>query len=150
MTDSLDQYKEAIHLKSQGHTITGIAAQLGVNRRTVQRWFKSAENKPAEPKNEPIEMVPYQRQTPKPARRFDESAIVDDVIANLVNALTSDRLSVTSPGVGSAVGALVKLMEYRRKIQPPTAKEWAEQAIALGISPHEIARELRDGWRQQA
>jgi len=52
--------------------------------------------------------------------------------------------------LGGLAGGLVRLLEYRRKISPPTAALLAEMVLALGISPTEFVRELRDKWQLKA
>lgn len=167
---SHDRKAEAEQLFMAGQTIAAIAAQLSVSRRTIERWADDGVwrekrgnvvsiNQP--PKTQPVNN-PNPTPTREPARvrrrdrgTIDELEIIENAIVNLDLLLsgmssTGEERSIDTRGIGTTAGALVKLLEYRRKIQPPTAAELAEQAIALGMSPAEFARELRQAWEKRA
>jgi len=52
--------------------------------------------------------------------------------------------------MGGLAGGLVKLLEYRRKVSPPTAAELAETMFDLGYSPAELVAELKAKWINHA
>lgn len=164
MSHEVDPRKiEAKQRLIAGETIASIAARFGVNRKTIERWAtegnwreqKQAEkvvsiNKPRE-SDEPAIRVRTRRQR----GQIDELEIVEGAIVNLDLLLSgmcgaSEDRPIDTRGIGSTAGALVKLLEYRRKIQPPTAAELAEQMIALGIPPTELVAELKRQWQLRA
>lgn len=166
-TDKLAQQQKAKRLHDKGLTYAAIAAAIGVSVRTVERWGAAggwakqspdAEPEKAQVHTNVVEMATAEFRSgsdrPRRNRRdstLDEIAIVEDAIWSLSGLLCGgEGISVNSPGVGSTASALVRLLEYRRKIAPPTAADLAEQAIALGYSPQEFAAELRRQWQQPA
>lgn len=158
----------------QGLTQAAIAQRLGVSQRTVERWAsedgwgarKKAQAKVIsinEAKSQPSQPPPASTHNNPPSVRprrqrgeVDELEIVEDAIENLATLLGCSGMSdgsdrpIDTRGIGGIAGALVKLLEYRRKIQPPTAAELAEQAIAMGVSPDQFMQALRDAWRLRA
>jgi transposase-like protein len=155
-----------------GETIASIAARLGVNRRTIERWAddgawreqKQAQNvvsigeaksKQPKPVNTPTPCYEPRVRQKREQGEIDELEIVEGAIISLdlllagMGGMSGDGM-VDTRGIGGTAGALVKLLEYRRKIKPPTAAELAEQAIAFGMSPAEFARELRQAWEKRA
>lgn len=122
----------------------------------------------AKPKPQPsLQAAPASTHSNPPSTRprrqrgeIDELEIVEGAIANLSLLLgDTDRdcmeneygrvKPIDTRGIGGIAGALVRLLEYRRKIQPPTAADLAEQVIALGISPSEFVAELKQRWQLQ-
>lgn len=159
-----------------GQTIAAIAAQLSVSRRTIERWADDGVWREKRGNvvsiNQPSKPQPVNNPNPTPTREparvrrrdrgeIQELEIVESAISSL-HLLFTDMAAgpdedengrikpIDTRGIGTIGGALVKLLEYRRKIQPPTAAELAEQAIALGMSPAEFARELRQAWEKRA
>lgn len=155
--------QKAYSLYKRGVSVGAIAKEIGAGRRTVERWRnagdwdRDADLEPVEVKAVATSIVPatlavdMHRDRPlkhqRGVRRIDEVLIVEDAIEALSGLLQRDNISVNSPGVGSTASALVRLLEYRRKLEPPTASELAEVAIAQGISPHEFMEELQKQWR---
>lgn len=144
----------AAELDEQGRTWRDLRES---NTTTVQKVIPIAEAK-AKAKSIPTDPTPY-RNPPSVRRQksqVDEFEIVENAIVSLdlllgsMGGMSDDGRPVDTRGVGGIAGALVKLLEYRRKIQPPSAAELAEQVIALGISPTEFARELREQWHLRA
>jgi transposase-like protein len=151
-----------------GETIASIAARLGVNRRTIERWAddgawreqKQAQNvvpigeaKSKQPKPKPVNTHPTPCHEPRVRRReqgeIDELEMIELALADVSTAM-STASSEDLRSLGSLAGALCKLLEYRRKIKPPTVVDLAEQVIALGISPSDLVAELKTRWAQRA
>ncbi|HEY9646971.1 MAG TPA: hypothetical protein V6C88_11405 [Chroococcidiopsis sp.] len=155
----------AKELFDQGEDVTAIARELSVNRKTIQRWANDGawrEKRDVIPigQAKSKQAATAGHQNPPSVRRrrdqpIDERAIVDDAIISLSDMLTGmnnrgEDVPVDTRGVGGVAGALVRLFEYRRKINPPTAADLAEMAIALGVSPTEFVAELKAKWQQRA
>lgn len=133
-----------LHLE-KGWTQAAIATHLGVSTRTVERWAK-ADGWTGQKKAHKV--VPIKAVSSAPTVPIDEKRIVDNAIRSLDNLLASS--DTDTRGIGGIAGALVKLLEYRRKIEPPTAAEVVEQAIAIGIPPQEFVAELKKQWQLRA
>lgn len=147
-----------------GASSQAIADQFGVSKRSVDerlpKWReteKSAQKvvpiAEAKAKAKSVNTDPTPYRNPPSVRRQKSQVDEVEIVENAIVSLDS-LLSCCSPedtrGVGGIAGALVKLLEYRRKIQPPTAAELAEQAIALDLRPDEFMQALRDAWRLRA
>jgi hypothetical protein len=161
-------------------SLAALASQFGVGKRTIEGWcsdghwadqrkaqkvvsIDEAKSKAQTPKPKPVN-APAPPPTREPIRarslkrrgEIDEFQIVEDAIDSLSGLLTGmtaggeEGKPIDTRGIGGTAGALVKLLEYRRKIAPPTARDMAEQVLALGIDPKEFARELRERWFQRA
>lgn len=129
-------------------TLEQVARRFGVSERAVkgkasqEGWVA---RRKALRRESRAERIIYFPATPGPTSRDpDELAILDRAICNL-DALLS-KPSVDGRTVGPIASALVKLLEYRRKLQPPTAADLAEQLLALQISPAELVSELKKRW----
>lgn len=171
MSDSMSDQQQAKKLYlDDGLTMDAIAQKLGVSRRTVERWsandpegkwtdlklaqkvvaFSPRETPPTEPQK------PRRERGRRSASEIDELEIVEGAIVSLdlllasMSGMTDDGRPVDTRGVGGIAGALVKLLEYRRKISPPTAAELAEQVLALNINPAEFVQELKRAWQLRA
>lgn len=167
---SQDKKVSAKQLFDKGETIAAIAQQLEVSRRTIERWAdagawreqrdvipigqarksKAVVNSSATPHQNPPSVRRQRRGDP-----IDELLIVEEAIASLallISGMSSagEDIPIDTRGIGGTAGALVRLLEYRRKIAPPTAAALAEQAIAMGIAPHEFVAELKAKWQQRA
>lgn len=138
----------------KGWTQGAIATHFGVTTRTVERWA-SADTWGEKSKVVSIKAAPKPKSEPPAPRRepvgrsagIDEMEVIDGAISDLSAALASTE-DVRS--LGGLAGGLVRLLEYRRKVSPPTAAEMAEQLLALGISPSEFVKELRAKWQLKA
>jgi len=141
-------------------TMEAIAAHFGVSLRTIERWASdgawtaqkkggkvvSIESKPKPRRDEPG--VVRSRRSPG---ELDELEIVEGAIASLAAALEGDgEGKIDARSMGGIAGGLVKLLEYRRKVQPQTAAEVVELAIGLGISPNEFIDQLEVAWQRRA
>ncbi|MGG6295281.1 helix-turn-helix domain-containing protein [Leptolyngbya sp. AN02str] len=153
---SVDKKAVAKRLYEQGRSYAAIALDVGVSTRTVERWGSEGNWAVLRQANvvplERSESQPRQRPTPRSRRgdgAIDEMEIVEGAIANLAVLLDGSG-DVDPRSLGGIAGALVRLLEYRRKVQPQTAAELAERAIALNINPAEFARELREKWQLRA
>lgn len=165
---------------STAKSLAALAGQFGVGKRTIEGWCSEghwADKRKAQKvisideaksKTQPPKPKPVNTATPTPNREpirarslrrrgeIDEFQIVEDAIDCLsglligMSAGPEDNRQIDTRGIGGTAGALVKLLEYRRKIAPPTAREMAEQVLMLGIDPKEFARELRERWLQRA
>lgn len=164
MADKDPRRAEARRLSLEmGWTQERIAHHLQVSTRTIERWAsqdgwgarKQARKVVAIAPRKQSSPTPGDEPAPRPRRKrgeIDELEIVENAIVNLDSMLNSmaGHGMIDTRGIGGTAGALVKLLEYRRKLQPPTAAELAEQMIALGIPPAEVVSELkRLGWAQQ-
>jgi len=140
-------------------SIQSIADALGVSRRTVERWADEGDWRTLRQNNDNVVQInaaanvnraqTQAKSIPRSKRKVDDIdalEMIDDAIAVLSGALHGD---VDSRAIGGIANSLRGLLEYRRKICPPTAGELVEQAIALGLSPAEFARELREAWGKQ-
>lgn len=174
MTKYTPEFKEQVKQAylSSTDSLVVIAAQFGVGERTVEGWSKDggwdalkkaqkvvpigqprASSKPSSSTriDEPVRVRPRRQRGD-----IDELEIVENAIVNLdlliagMGGMSDDGRPVDTRGIGTTAGALVKLLEYRRKIQPPTAAELAEQMITLGIPPHEFVAELKRQWQVRA
>lgn len=149
-----ENQRRALELWNEGKSPKEIADDIGVSERSVQRWAKRgnwvrADQPPSERERKVIQMA--HRAAERQERiQIDKLEIVETAIWSLSKLLDSDKISVNSPGVGSTASALVRLLEYHSKLRPATAKEWAEEAIRLGLHPSDIAAELRKEWQLRA
>lgn len=155
--------EQAKALFMQGVTISDIARQLDVARRTVQRWkdegnwetLKASITPPRAERPKIIDLhAPRPEPAPRPRRQppgeMDLLQTVEFAIADASTVLSSASEMNNAQGFGSAAGALVRLIELRLKLQPLTAKDLAEAAIRMGLRPNEFMQELRDAWQKQA
>jgi len=145
----------------KGWTYEAIADHFGVSSRTVHRWAKSgrwADEREVKSANvvsvefgsrEGVDTPPATSARSGRRLRQDERSIVEGAIEDLADAMGVAK-SEDLRALGGLAGALVRLLEYRRRLVPPTAAELAEQAIALGIPPHEFIHVLKDKWSAQA
>ena len=145
----------------KGWTYDAIADHFGVSRRTVNRWAVAgrwADEREVKSANvvsvefgsrEGVDTPPTPSARSGRRLRQDERSIVEGAIEDLADAMNIAK-SEDLRALGGLAGALVRLLEYRRRLVPPTAAELAEQAIALGIPPHEFIRELKEKWSAQA
>lgn len=141
-----------------------IAKRFGITDRTVERWASeegwAAERKGRSLPNEPVavaaEVLPPEPK-PKPiARRrtgeIDELTIIDTAITDISAAMGGgggDEDGVDLRSLSSGASGLCRLIELRRKLQPKTAADFAEQLLALGISPSEFVAELKARWLKE-
>jgi hypothetical protein len=161
-----DKAKEAF---LAGETIAAIATRFEMSRRQIERWAKAGNWREAKEALGKTNVVPMQKpkavvQTTAPPMRskrkaseIDELQIVELAIADLSAAMYAASNSSDDNGkgidvraLGGLAGGLVRLLEYRRKICPPTAAELAELAIAIGYSPETFMQALHEAWRRQA
>lgn len=157
-----------------GASIASIADGLGVSRRTIERWAdegawreqRTADkvvsfSKPLQAEPESTHDRPRRSRPYRERKQIDEVEIIEEAIDSLSFLLTgmsagpdeddNGRIRpIDTRGIGSVAGALVKLLEYRRKINPPTVAALAEMAIELGMTPAEFMEALRDAWRLRA
>lgn len=145
-----------------GESIQAIADNIGVNRRTIERWAgeNDGEWRKLRDKNATTNVIQLQ---PKPkeklggtklreaVRRRDTSEGLDDV--EVVEAAIADihaSLPGAEMGKGSMATALVKLIELKRKLKPETVADLVERAIELGLGPEEFLAELKNAWQKRA
>jgi transposase-like protein len=139
-----------------GETIAAIATRYDMSRRQIERWAKAGlwrEEKQGKTNVVPMaKPKPSQAASPvrakRQAREMDELEIVNAAIADLSAALAGASEDLRA--LGGLAGGLIRLLEYRRKVNPPTAAELAEMAIALGYTPETFMLALRETWRNQA
>lgn len=146
----------------QGLTQAAIAQKLGVSTRTVERWAsqdgwgarrtaqqaKKVISIASKPKHPEGHTSPHRRER----RTIDELETVEGAICSLallIDFSNDHDHQIDTRGIGGIASALVRLLEYRRKISPPTAAALADQVIELGISPSEFVGELKQKWQLQ-
>ncbi|MBW4677150.1 MAG: helix-turn-helix domain-containing protein [Desmonostoc geniculatum HA4340-LM1] len=161
MSRENDKRKEIAKAKFiVGESIQAIADDIGVSRRTIERW--AAENdeewRKLKDKNATTNVIPLQ---PKPreklggtklreTRRYETNSGLDDLeviegaIADIHTSLPGSEL-----GKGSMATALVKLIELKRKLKPETIADLVERAVELDIGPEEFLVELRNAWQRK-
>ncbi|MEO1399695.1 MAG: hypothetical protein AAFV72_00390 [Cyanobacteria bacterium J06635_1] len=166
------------YVSSKDLSFSQLAEQFGVSTVTVQRWSSADPDGPwtaqrrkredlqvanvlpfavpagkAHTPEELTRVAPKATREAKAAREagdIDPLQIVDLAIADLSSAMQTQAQFNLPQGMGACAGGLVRLLEFRRKLQPPTAAELAEQVIALGISPQEFTAELSRQWAKTA
>lgn len=151
-------------------TLEQVAAQFGVSERAIKgkasegKWVARRKARNVIPIGEAKSKTPPPNAEPAPTYRpvrvrqrgeIDELEIVEGAIVSLdllLSGMSSagEERPIDTRGIGTTAGALVKLLEYRRKIQPKTAAEVADMAIALGIPPAEFVQELKRAWQLRA
>lgn len=165
---SQDKKKQAEALFMQGVSISDIARKLDVARRTIQRWKDEGgweaikSTLPTTPKVIPIASKPKPVNNDPPPHRNppslrtkadskDSIAIAEEVIQDLQTELVGVGDTPLSGRNRAALANCLKVwVEYRDKLQPKTAADLAEMAIALGISPVEFMNELKRQWEKRA
>ena len=139
---------------TQGWTMAAIAQKLNVTSRTIERWAKAGEWAAKKKASKVVSINQSAREEPtarvqRSRGALDDIEIVETAISDISSAMTGAG-SEDVRSLGGLATALVKLLEYRRKIQPPTAAELAEQVLAMEISPSEFVAELKQKWLQRA
>lgn len=77
--------------------------------------------------------------------QLDPGAIVDTAILRLYAQLGD----LQARSLERSVDSLVRLIELRRKLKPPTPAEWAEVGIAeFGLDPVQLWAEVKNQWQQ--
>ncbi|HEY9644775.1 MAG TPA: hypothetical protein V6C88_00315, partial [Chroococcidiopsis sp.] len=61
-----------------------------------------------------------------------------------------ESVGVDTRGVGGVASAMIRCMEYRRKINPPSVADLAEQIVEMGVSPTELVNALKTQWEKLA
>lgn len=156
MSDQEQAKKLYLH---DGLTMDAIAQKLGVSRRTIERWSANdPEGKWTDLKlaQKVVAFSPRADAPTEPAKprrqrghsEIDELKIIELAISDLSATLGSGETD--SRSMGGIAGGLVRLLEYRRKICPPTAAELADLVLELNISPQEFVAELKQRWLQRA
>lgn len=129
-----------------GDSYAAIAARFDVSERAIEKraseegWARSRAEIHAEPAPKPVS---------KPRQAVKGANAIDEIIENAIADLSADLVDAPIKSKESAVTALVRLLEYREKINPTTATDLAERAISLGISPEQFLEELRQAWAAQ-
>lgn len=154
-----DKRAKAEKLFLAGEMISTIAAKIGVNRRTIERWANDGAWREkrdvvpiAEARSNPDAPTPI-RSTSAPTRKYqglgiDELELVDIALSDV--SAVMGRGDLDARAIGSCATALCKLIELRLKLKPRTAAQLAELAISSGVTPQEFVNELkRQGWQQQ-
>jgi hypothetical protein len=169
MSDQDSRRAEAKRLSlEKGWTQEAIALHFNMSTRTIERWAaqdgwgarkqaqkvvaigSSRKQTSPTPGDEPVSPKPRRQRGAIDEMEIIESAIVSlDALLSSMGGLSGDD-RIDTRGIGGTASALVKLLEYRRKIQPPTAAELADLVIELGISPTEFVAELKQKWLQRA
>lgn len=155
----MSQKDRAEQLFLSGETIAAVAEQVGVNRRTIERWAnegawrekrgvvpiaEAKKPKPDQPPRDEVVRVNRRRR----AGEIDELELVDIALSDVSAVMGSGEID--AKGIGSCASALCRLIELRLKLKPRSAAELAEMALNLGVNPAEFARELRQAWEKRA
>jgi hypothetical protein len=154
--------------RSSDDSPAALALRFGVSKRSIEikaeqeGWKASREAKTIVTASRSVnDSDPTPHRNP-PARRsrgsgdIDELEIVEEAIVYLSMLLGgmsggSEDRPIDTRGIGGVAGAMVKLLEYRRKnLKPATAADVANLAIALNIPPHEFVAELKRAWQLRA
>lgn len=138
-------------------TLQEIAKKLKVSDRTVQTWSsednwelqRTAHREINKPQNVvAIESARQPRENPRSIRRAHPEntlEILNDAIAELYgdldHAVGKDKAAIAN--------SLKGLLEYREKLQPPSASDLVKRAIELGYTPDTFMQALRDEWQRQ-
>ncbi|HEY9646516.1 MAG TPA: hypothetical protein V6C88_09115 [Chroococcidiopsis sp.] len=173
MTGDRDQLKkeaEKLYIKD-GLTQEMIAERLKVSLRTIERWASAGKwSELAGPRRSPkiisikrteeraaakVKVEPQTESKPvsplagkQRVRKIDEKEIVEGAIASLAAILSSTEIDTR--GVAGVASALIRCLEFRRKIDPPSVAEIAAQIVDLGVSPSELVKELTVEWQKRA
>ncbi len=133
---------------ASGESYAAIATRFDVSERAVEK--RASEEGWARSRTEiHAEVRPAPKPRPIPARgTVDEISVLENAIADLSAGIADGETPIKSKE--AAATALVRLLEYREKLMPPTAADLAERAIALGISPEQFIEELRQAWAAQS
>ena len=146
-----------------GEEIVAIAEAIGVDRKTIQRWIKASEGTdtdwrklreanettktPKPPKllvlpqrKEPVDQ--HVRQRPR-TEGMTDLEIIETAIADLYASLPN----ADDKSKGGMAATLVKLIEFKQKLNPPTIEEFADQIIdrlnEWNLSPRDLAVALK-------
>lgn len=163
---------EKAYVNGIERSLAAIATRFNLGKRTVEKYAsehdwdaKRRANKvvtisPAQPKRS----LSFSEDAPRKPQlsrvrgssEIDDMEIVDGALASLSAALTSGtlqmsdgevRYSVSGRDLAACASALIKVLEYRRKINPTSVAALAEMAIELGINPTEFMAELSRQWK---
>lgn len=140
-----------------GTAIQDIAEQLNVSRRTVERWANEGDPswrdlRQSNGQTNVIQLQPKPKpQNPKPAFRQRDGEPIDDLFAvEAAIAHLHDSLpAAIDQSKGGIAGALVKLIELKRKLKPETVADLVERVIELDIGPEEFLTELNNAWQRK-
>ncbi|MBD2771158.1 hypothetical protein [Iningainema tapete] len=142
-----------------GESPEDIAVQLGVTRRTIDRWAMDGNWRNLREANSQTNVVPITSRQPKPKTQHPLPAFhsirhakIDDleIIESALSQLHASLPEAEDKSKGALAGAIARLVELRRKLQPETVRELAERAIELGVGPDEFLQELRNAWARRA
>lgn len=146
-----DRKEEARKRFFNGETIAAIAETIGVTRRTIERW--AGEGAWREKRGNVVSIKKQPKpDIPRPKRQrgaIDEMELIEMALGDVSSAM-STASSEDLRALGGLATALCRLIELRRKVQPPTVAVLAEQAIDLNISPSEFMAELSKQWKLRA
>ena len=129
-----------------GKSLAAIALEFGVSQRSIERY--SAEQDWAKSREQATASKPSPKPRPQRSQaELDQMTVIESAIADLSAGIADADTPIKSKE--AAATALIRLLEYREKLQPPTAADLAERAIALGINPDAFLEALREAWSQQ-
>ncbi len=150
-----DKKQVAQELFNKGETIEEVSRRVGVSRRTIERWANEGNWRekrgivPFKPKPPTEKSEPPKPRQPKERKKIDDMEITTNAIVVLDSLLSSMGVE-DARNVSGVASALVRFLEYYRKLQPKTAAELAELAIELNLRPEDFLAALRDEWRLRA
>lgn len=135
-------------------TLSQIAKKFKVSDRTVQTWSsedtwelqRSAHQAMNKPQNI-LEFAP--RENPRSIRRAHPEDTLE-ILNDAISTLYADLGASTGKDAAAIANSLKGLLEYRRKIKPPTVADLVELAIELNVGPDEFLTELRNAWKRKA
>lgn len=144
-----------------GESIESIANLLKKSRRTIERWINDGnwrDLKSANKAVEPAKVVSLPKRLESrnekpderirvPTRKQIEAMSDLDVIETAIADLYASLPNAEDKSKGGMAAALVRLIEFKQKLNPPTIEEFADQIIdrldEWKLSPRDLAIALK-------
>jgi hypothetical protein len=163
-----DKSKEIAKAKYiTGESTQAIALAIGKSKRTVERWafdngwadLRQVNNQQSRQSNVLSFSQSPKPKNPKPQKptpqtqslEIKDSDDLDDlgVVEEVIKKLRISLSSADDRSKGGIAGAIARLIELKRKIQPETVADLVERAIELGIAPDAFLAELKRQWQEK-
>ncbi len=121
-----------------------------VSDRTIERWAKDGgwEAKRTAAKVINLDTNRTPRENPRSIRRAHPENTLE-ILNDAIATLYADLGSSVGKDAAAIANSLKGLLEYREKLQPPTASDLVKRAIELGYTPDTFMQALRDEWQRQ-
>lgn len=155
------EFKENVRQSYVGSnkSLAAVAAEFGVSTRTVELWAAAGKWDAIRRGQNIVQFSPSERKPRAISRSsydINEPEIIDGLICGLNGLLLAmmgkpeDNRIIDIRTIGTTATAMVKLLEHRRKIHPPSILDLAGMAIDLGYTPQSFMQALNELWQQQA